>query len=75
MRKNCKYRARNLLYTSIDAGRIVALDTPAGLKASVGRSSNGSGPTTMEQVFIALTGRSLSDEDFMTDNDYLESAA
>ncbi len=60
----------------IDAGRIVALDTPAGLKAAVGRTNNASGPATMEQVFMALTGRSLSDEDFMAeDNDYLEVAA
>ena len=43
----------------IDDGRIVALDTPAGLKAHV-PSSNGD-RTTMEDVFIALTGRSFED--------------
>ena len=39
----------------IDEGRIVALDTPEGLKSLV-PSSNGDRPT-LEDVFIALTGR------------------
>lgn len=57
----------------IDAGRIVALDTPQGLKESVRRPGAADGVTTMEDVFMALTGRSLSDEDFMEDeNDYLD---
>jgi len=43
----------------IDDGRIVALDTPGGLKARV-PSSNGD-RTSMEDVFIALTGRSFED--------------
>lgn len=54
----------------IDAGKIVALDTPAGLKASINKPN-----ATMEDVFMALTGRSLSDEDFMEeDNDYFDEA-
>ena len=43
----------------IDDGRIVALDTPEGLKALV-ESKNGD-KTTMEDVFIALTGRTFED--------------
>jgi len=43
----------------IDEGRIVALDTPDGLKALV-PSTNGD-KTSMEDVFIALTGRSFED--------------
>lgn len=46
----------------IDGGRIVALDTPAGLKQTIG-TRNGSGePATMEAVFLALTGKSLDDD-------------
>jgi ABC-2 type transport system ATP-binding protein len=42
----------------IDRGRIVAEDTPAGLK-----DRYGAGPTaTLEDVFMSLTGRSLDDE-------------
>jgi ABC-2 type transport system ATP-binding protein len=40
----------------LDDGRIVALDTPARLKAQFGTGSG----TTLEDVFIHLTGRSLS---------------
>lgn len=40
----------------LDEGRIVALDTPARLKAQYGTGSG----TTLEDVFIHLTGRSLS---------------
>jgi ABC-2 type transport system ATP-binding protein len=43
----------------IDDGRFVALDTPAKLKASV-PSADGKN-TTMEDVFIALTGRTFAD--------------
>jgi ABC-2 type transport system ATP-binding protein len=44
----------------IDRGRIVALDTPEGLKQMVGRK-NGSQPT-LEDVFLELTGRELIDD-------------
>ncbi len=44
----------------IDSGRIVALDTPAGLKRSIG--ANSGHPATMEEVFLALTGKSLDDD-------------
>jgi len=43
----------------LDDGQIVALDTPAGLKAMVGRT-NGHEPT-MEEAFMALTGKRLVD--------------
>jgi len=43
----------------IDDGKIVALDTPDGLKAMV-PAQNGD-KTTMEDVFIALTGRTFED--------------
>jgi ABC-2 type transport system ATP-binding protein len=43
----------------IDRGRIVALDTPDGLKAQI--SSNGH-PVTLEDVFMALTGKQLTEE-------------
>ncbi len=43
----------------IEGGRIVALDTPAGLKAMV--SKNGHEPT-LEDVFMALTGKQLVEE-------------
>lgn len=59
----------------IDSGVIVALDTPAGLKAAVAERL-GKASATMEDVFMHHTGRSLSDEDFMEDeeNDYLPEA-
>ena len=41
----------------MDAGKVVALDTPAGLRAMV-PPSNGR-PTTLEDVFLALTGKKL----------------
>lgn len=47
----------------INSGKIVALDTPEGLKRSVGAELGMPGPATMEDVFLHLTGRSL-DEDF-----------
>lgn len=43
----------------MDHGRLVALDTPAALKRKVLNSSEGS----LEEVFIALTGRGLRDEE------------
>ncbi len=44
----------------IDSGKIVALDTPAGLKAFV--SKNGREPT-LEDVFMELTGKQLVEEE------------
>ena len=44
----------------IEGGKIVALDTPAGLKAMIAR--NGHEPT-LEDVFMALTGKTLDDDD------------
>ncbi|MGD2145166.1 MAG: ABC transporter ATP-binding protein [Anaerolineae bacterium] len=44
----------------LDEGRIVALDTPAGLKARVS-GSNGHQPT-LEDVFLELTGKQLVEE-------------
>jgi ABC-2 type transport system ATP-binding protein len=49
----------------INGGRIVALDTPLGLKQMVA-SRYGRQSTTMEDVFMTLTGRSL-DDDFEED--------
>ncbi len=46
----------------INGGRIVALDTPRGLKRMVGERNGKNGSTTMEDVFLALTGRSLDDD-------------
>ncbi|NJK78375.1 MAG: ATP-binding cassette domain-containing protein [Chloroflexaceae bacterium] len=46
----------------IDQGRIVALDTPANLKQQVGQQNGRNGSTTMEDVFLALTGRSIEDD-------------
>ncbi len=43
----------------IDDGKIVALNTPEGLKAMV--PSQNDDKTTMEDVFIALTGRTFED--------------
>ncbi len=45
----------------LDEGRIVALDTPAGLKARVERS-NGHEPT-LEDVFMDLTGKRLVEDE------------
>lgn len=44
----------------LDEGRIVALDTPAGLKARVERT-NGHEPT-LEDVFLGLTGKRLVED-------------
>ncbi len=52
----------------IDNGRIVALDTPAALKHTIGAQSGRNGATTMEDVFLALTGKSL-DDDFEVEED------
>jgi ABC-2 type transport system ATP-binding protein len=46
----------------INGGQIVALDTPRGLKQMVGARSGRNGQTTMEDVFLTLTGRSLDDD-------------
>ncbi len=46
----------------ISGGKIVALDTPEGLKRRVGLRQGKPGPATMEEVFLALTGRSLDDD-------------
>lgn len=46
----------------IDEGRIVALDTPANLKLAVGSRTGTNGSTTMEDVFMTLTGKSLDDD-------------
>ncbi|MGB9755231.1 MAG: ABC transporter, partial [Roseiflexus castenholzii] len=46
----------------IDDGRIVALDTPQGLKDAIGARNGKNGSTTMEDVFMALTGKSLDDD-------------
>lgn len=43
----------------IDQGRLVALDTPAGLKTNV----MGKPESSLEDVFIQLTGRKLRDEE------------
>ncbi len=45
----------------IAGGRIVALDTPQGLKRMIG-ARNGGGMASMEDVFMTLTGRSLDDD-------------
>lgn len=45
----------------IDSGTIVALDTPAGLKATIAQQQ-GRSSVTLEEVFLALTGRSLDDD-------------
>ena len=46
--------------TIIDAGRVVASDTPAGLVASA--SARLGRPATLWDVFMAYTGRSLDDD-------------
>lgn len=46
----------------INGGKIVALDTPRGLKQMVGSRNGSNGHTTMEDVFLTLTGRSLDDD-------------
>jgi ABC-2 type transport system ATP-binding protein len=48
----------------LDDGKIVALDTPAGLKRLVSR--NGHEPT-LEEVFMQLTGKELVEKDDLTD--------
>jgi ABC-2 type transport system ATP-binding protein len=68
-----KRRGKALLYTThymeeaerladrivvIDHGRVVANDTVAGLHAL---APSGAGPTSLESVFLTLTGRSLRD--------------
>lgn len=48
----------------LDEGRIVALDTPAGLKQQINR--NGHEPT-LEDVFMELTGKELVEKDDLAD--------
>lgn len=48
----------------LDEGKVVALDTPAGLKAQIRR--NGHEPT-LEDVFMALTGKELVEKDDVSD--------
>jgi ABC-2 type transport system ATP-binding protein len=45
----------------VDNGRIVALDTPAGLKQRLARP--GAPAPTLEDVFLELTGKSLASDD------------
>jgi hypothetical protein len=45
----------------MDKGKVVALDTPEKLKAFVPQV-NGN-PTTLEDVFLELTGRKLRDDE------------
>lgn len=54
----------------IDNGKIVALDTPEALKRTIGMQSGTNGSTSMEDVFMALTGKSL-DDDFPVEPDDL----
>lgn len=55
--------------TVLDAGRVVAEDTPDGLKAAEARRRGR--PATLEDVFMTYTGRSLDDdvEEDDTDDD------
>jgi ABC-2 type transport system ATP-binding protein len=48
------------LITIIDGGRVVAMDTPAGLVAST--AARHGRPATLWDVFMAYTGRSLDDD-------------
>lgn len=43
----------------VDRGRIVALDTPSGLKALIGRHD---GDVSLEDVFLEVTGRELKND-------------
>jgi ABC-2 type transport system ATP-binding protein len=52
--------------TILDGGRVVAEDTPAGLKRLVAERHGQ--PETLEAVFMTFTGRSL-DDDIETDDD------
>ncbi|HNP72683.1 MAG TPA: ABC transporter ATP-binding protein [Kouleothrix sp.] len=54
-------------------GKIVALDTPAELKRQIGAQSGKNGSATMEDVFLALTGKSL-DDDFEVEAETAEMA-
>jgi ABC-2 type transport system ATP-binding protein len=52
----------------IDNGVIVAIDTPEMLKRMIGERIGKNGSTTMEEVFLTLTGKSL-DDDFEVEDD------
>jgi hypothetical protein len=41
----------------MDGGRIIAMDTPRALKSRIGDPDH----TSLEEVFLKLTGRSLRD--------------
>jgi ABC-2 type transport system ATP-binding protein len=47
----------------IDNGHIVALDTPAGLKIRVSQEQGRNGDVTLNDVFFALTGRTLNEDE------------
>jgi ABC-2 type transport system ATP-binding protein len=53
----------------INGGKIVALDTPDGLKRRVGDDKGLGRKATMEEVFLELTGRSLDDDFEGTEDD------
>jgi ABC-2 type transport system ATP-binding protein len=55
----------------IDNGVIVALDTPERLKQMIGAQIGKNGSTTMEDVFLKLTGKSL-DDDFEVERDLVD---
>ena len=55
----------------IDNGVIVALDTPERLKQMIGAQIGTNGSTTMEDVFLKLTGKSL-DDDFEVERDIVD---
>ena len=48
----------------VDRGRVIALGSPAGLVASLGRAQPAGAPqsATLEDVFVSLTGRHLRDD-------------
>lgn len=57
----------------IDNGTIVALDTPAELKRQIGTQLGKTSDPTMEDVFLALTGKSIDDDfDPNADTDHAE---
>jgi ABC-2 type transport system ATP-binding protein len=58
----------------IDNGQVVALGTPAELKRRIGEQIGKNGATTMEDVFLTLTGKSL-DDDFEIEADAVEDEA
>jgi ABC-2 type transport system ATP-binding protein len=53
----------------IDGGRIVAEDTPEGLKQRVGQQLGLDGPATLTQAFMAFTGRDWEQDEPEDDDD------